>query len=123
MELIALKPLALDTLVYRTTDGAFHLTIIAKITVDIATGQLVAPEPVRGDVLHDTGRSLRVASDFVPRRARADVTFAGTAYAKEVRFSVAGIDKTLRIVGPPIPVTYERAFGGPSSKTNPVGTA
>lgn len=128
MELVALKPLALDTLVSRTDEGVFHLTVIAKLTFDLETGAPVEPEPVRGDVLHHGGRSLRVASDLVPRRARADVTFAGTAHAAAVRFALlsrdgaALFDKSLRIVAPPIPLTYERAFGGPGSKTNPIGT-
>jgi uncharacterized protein YjbI with pentapeptide repeats len=127
VELVALKPLALDTLVSRTADGAFHLTIIAKLAFDL-TGALIDPEAIRGDVLNEGGRSLRVASDFVPRRARADVTFAGTAHSDLVRVVVAPragaplLDKTLRIVGAPVAVTYEHAFGGGGSKTNPVGT-
>lgn len=129
MELIALKPLALETLVFRSAEGAFRLTIIAKATFDLRSGELIDPDPIRADVLHDNGRSLRVASDLVPRRGRADVTFAGRAHATHVRFAVLPrhgaplLDKRLRIVSPPVPLTYEHAFGGASSKTNPVGTA
>jgi uncharacterized protein YjbI with pentapeptide repeats len=129
VELVALKPLALETLVFRTTEGAFHLAVIARATFDLKSGELLDPEPVRGDVLHQGGRSLRVASDLVPRRARADVTFAGHAHRERVRFTVIPsdgaplVDKTLRVSKPPIEMSYEHAFGGASSKTNPVGTA
>src|SRR5260370_14734255 len=82
IELVALAPLALGTLRWREANGAPRLTIIAKATFEIAPGKAarpIAPFPLFGDLHYEEndGRSLRVASDFVPRKAAADVLFTG----------------------------------------------
>jgi hypothetical protein len=94
----------------------------------------------------DPTRSLRDASDLVPYRPRADVWVVGHAYAprgRAVGVSVARLgvyrgqqvllEKSVHVVGdregpgaPPrpferVPLTYERAYGGPGFDDNPVG--
>ncbi len=94
----------------------------------------------------DAGRSLRVASDSVPMKPRADVTLVGHAFAPErarvrsvvARLFVGELSKAVEVVadrfvdtqgalqdGPPfarMPLVYERAAGGPGT-ANPVGVA
>jgi uncharacterized protein YjbI with pentapeptide repeats len=96
------------------------------------------------------GRSLRVASDFAPHKPSADVLFTGAAYApigervthRSVRLAVmAGstvlVDKKLLAVGSRerdkggtptapqpfahLPLRWELAYGGASSRANPIG--
>jgi uncharacterized protein YjbI with pentapeptide repeats len=107
--------------------------------------------PVSGDVYlnDDPNKSLVYDSDFAPFKPRADVLLIGTAHAPrskgvpflEVRFRVGGLSKTLHVTGQRgweqkllgklivsdpdpfihMPIIYERAFGGPGYKKNPVG--
>ncbi|HEY6461025.1 MAG TPA: DUF2169 domain-containing protein, partial [Polyangiaceae bacterium] len=114
--------------------------------------RLVDPYPLFGDIYFEQndGRSLRVASDFAPVKARADVLFTGAAYApvgervthRTVRLAVARdgtmlFDKKLLVIGsrerdrtgtptPPqpfayVPLRWELAAGGSASRVNPVG--
>jgi uncharacterized protein YjbI with pentapeptide repeats len=109
------------------------------------------PEPVSGDKNRDddTTKSLSYPSDFAPFKPRADILVMATGYAPgkrpvsrlPVRMKVGSVDKTLTLFGPRIwkggilgradasepqsfvslPISYENAFGGPTSKWNPVG--
>lgn len=115
--------------------------------------RLVNPAPILlGDQHHEANvdRSVLAASDVAPYLPRAEVIFAGHAYAPTpspfvpVRLAVVGsrplIDKTLHVYGERmwmdgeqmtapvpftrIPIRYERAFRGPSGfEENPVGMA
>jgi uncharacterized protein YjbI with pentapeptide repeats len=96
------------------------------------------------------GRSLRVASDFAPQKPNVDVLFTGAAYApigervthRSVRLAVTAgstvlVDKKLLAVGSRergkggtptapqpfahLPLRWELAYGGASSRANPIG--
>ncbi|MGD0525200.1 MAG: DUF2169 domain-containing protein, partial [Polyangiaceae bacterium] len=155
LEIAALAPLSVGTLAWRDTAGVQHLTVIAKGTFEIRPdhrARAVDPYPLFGDLYFEEnlGRSLRVASDYVPRKPKVDVLFTGAAYApagervthRSIRLAMAVggktiIDKKLLAVGsrerdksgtptPPqpfvhLPLRWELAFGGASSRTNPIG--
>ncbi|HEX3344417.1 MAG TPA: DUF2169 domain-containing protein [Polyangiaceae bacterium] len=155
MEIAALAPLAVGTLAWRDAAGVLQLTVIAKGTFEIRPdhrARPVDPYPLFGDVYFEEneGRSLRVASDYVPRKPKVDVLFTGAAYApvgervthRSIRLAmaVAGktiFDKKLLAVGsrerdksgtptPPqpfvyLPLRWELAYGGAASRANPVG--
>jgi uncharacterized protein YjbI with pentapeptide repeats len=155
LELSALAPLALGTLAWRDAAGALNLTVIAKVTLEIRPdhrARLADPYPLFGDLYFEEneGRSLRVASDYAPRKAKVDVLFTGGAYApvgervthRSIRLAVALdgkplLDKKLLVVGarerdkggtptPPQPFSYlplrwELAYGGAASQSNPLG--
>jgi uncharacterized protein YjbI with pentapeptide repeats len=154
-EIAALAPLAVGALAWRDAKGTLQLTVVAKATLEIRPdrrARLVAPYPLFGDLYFEEneGRSLRVASDFAPRKPKVDVLFTGAAYApigervshRSIRLAVAAggkplFDKKLLAVGardrdrsgtptPPQPFSYlplrwELAFGGSSSRDNPIG--
>src|SRR5262245_46951474 len=96
----------------------------------------------------DQTRSLRYASDFALAKVAADVTLDGSCYApagrpalaRRVTFAVGQWSKTLTVFGDrvwqrrglaqmpsdpipftSVPLTYERAFGGPGWDENPCG--
>ena len=155
MDLIPLAPLALGALSWRTPAGVQQLTVIAKATFELRhrdAARLVEPYALFDDLHYEEneGRSLRVASDHVPRKASVDVLVTGAVYApvgerigeRLVRFAlVAGdktvLDKRLRAVGARerdacgaigapapfsyLPLRYELAYGGATSKSNPIG--
>jgi uncharacterized protein YjbI with pentapeptide repeats len=109
------------------------------------------PEPVTGDKHRDDDltKSLLYPSDLAPWKPRGDVVVLATAHAPAkrpvtslgVRIKVGPVDKTLAVFGPRVwrrelsgrvvatdpqpfvtlPITYENAFGGATSKRNPVG--
>jgi uncharacterized protein YjbI with pentapeptide repeats len=107
-------------------------------------------EPVAGDVYADDDdtKSLVYASDFAVVKAKVDVTCVGSAYAESgrgvashVEFAFGKLRRRAAVFGDrrwntrlgvrtaptepepfaSIPLTYERAFGGPSHDANPVG--
>jgi uncharacterized protein YjbI with pentapeptide repeats len=155
LEVAALAPLSVGTLAWRDASGDLQLTVIAKATYEIRPdrrARLVDPYPLFGDLYFEenVGRSLRVASDHAPAKARADVLFTGAAYApvgervthRSVRFGVASgskvlFDKKVLVVGsrerdragtptPPqpfayLPLRWEMAYGGAGSRANPIG--
>ncbi len=130
-------------------------TIVAKASFAFPRGaadgplELTAPRPIRRVELHhreSPARSIREAVDAVPLKLKADVLFAGSAFAvggpaAEVRARIAVLrgpstvlDKALRVVGDraapdaapkpfvELPLVYERAAGGIGSAENPLGT-
>ncbi|WP_197041424.1 DUF2169 family type VI secretion system accessory protein [Chondromyces apiculatus] len=124
--------------------------MICKATFALAPGESRLAdhqEPILDLDSHwedDVGRSLRVPSDLVPHKARADVLLVGSAYAPQqipvaavtTRLLVGEVDKSvevqhdrwIRLDGTLLegarfarmPLFYERAGGGPDT-TNPVG--
>ncbi|MFT3772023.1 MAG: DUF2169 domain-containing protein [Minicystis sp.] len=144
-------PVSSATVLYRHR-GQLRLTAVVKATFALVADGImerVAPEEIRRHDEHhdrDPRRSLRAASDLAPYKARADVVVTGFAHAPAGAENIAArvaifrdrsaplVDKALRVVGdrPPgspaprsfrrMPLVYERAFGGPSFRDNPVGT-
>ena len=124
---------------------ALRVTVLAKATFDLVHEQPMrwrAPDPIARRDAHaadDPARSLRVATDVVPYRPRADVTFVGFAYAPPngatattVRLAVYRetkiVERSLHVYGDRDPsgavrpfqrmeLTYERAGASPE---NPV---
>lgn len=155
LEVAALAPLSVATIAWRDAAGVLQLTVVAKATLEIRPdhrARIVDPYPLFGDVYFEEneGRSLRVASDYAPRKPKVDVLFTGAAYApvgehvthRSVRLAMAVsgkslLDKKLLAIGsrerdrsgtptPPQPFTYlplrwELAYGGASSRANPIG--
>src|SRR5580692_1681361 len=108
MELAPLSPLALGWLLWKDAAGVTQLTVVAKATVEIRpdhTARLVDPYPLFGDLYFEEneGRSLRVASDYVPRKPKVDLLFTGAAYApvgervthRSIRLAMAVGGKTI----------------------------
>jgi hypothetical protein len=102
------------------------------------TGDAWTPDGLRpaapGDPT-DASRSIWAPGDLAPFRLQADVLLTGHARLPRgggaVRLYVWGdemlVDKTVQVAdeegdGAPIPLVYERAFGGAGSAENPVGT-
>jgi uncharacterized protein YjbI with pentapeptide repeats len=112
--------------------------------------RLVAPAELVTRDLHyrqDPAHSVDAPSDMAPLTARAGVVLVGHAYAPggrpveavAARLGIARerplLDKTIHVIGDRsparpghvapfqrMPLTYERAFGGPAHDANPVGT-
>lgn len=106
-------------------------------------------QPMMGDVHFDDDeqKSLKYASDFAPKKPRADVLLVGSAHAPRgvavpsltARYRVGGLSKRIEVIGHrtkenrflgkvsapapfvAMPIVYENAFGGPEDKKNPVG--
>lgn len=126
-----------------------ELTIVVKASfalVDSETMALLPPGEIeRSDRTfnqHPT-RSVEAAGELAPHLTRCDVTFVGHAFPAPGAFASAArlalfrdgralIDKTVHVFaerdaqGAPkafekMPLTYERAFGGPGVEANPVG--
>lgn len=139
-----------------STAGRTRATVVVKATFYLVRGgpmRLVSPAPILvGDQHHEgsVDRSVLAPSDVAPYLPRAEVLFAGHAYAPTpspfvpVRLAVVGsrplIDKTLHVYGERmwiegdqttapvpftrIPIRYERAYrGAPGFEENPVGMA
>ena len=130
---------------------AFSLTAIVKGTFRLHSGEepVLAEEqlPLTGDQFEseDPSKPLRYASDFAPFKPRADVMLVGTCHSPNgslatdvrARLQVGPLEKILTIYGDcyrtkdgfhsdPIPfitmpLSWERAFGGPDFERNPLG--
>jgi uncharacterized protein YjbI with pentapeptide repeats len=126
------------------------LTVVAKATCDLVDGEparvrdeaeLPAPAVFESD---SPQASLRYASDYAVKKERADVTLVGHAHAPggaaqrmEVGLSFgagdARIARRMAVIADRawgaepttsfsrMPLTWERAFGGPELEANPVG--
>lgn len=149
----ALGPIAADAIVWRLRAGreaSLRVSVAVKATFALVPGgtaRLTAPvDLARNDVSfeRDPSQSLQHASDLVPYRPMADVTFLGHAYAPpgrvvpamSVRLAVyrgtALVDRTLHVIGDRapgeaqpapfarMPIRYERAA---RSDDNPFGRA
>ncbi len=126
-------------------------TFIVKGAFRLRPGRAAAPVEEHPDptgdeyVEQDPKRALRYAMDFAYLKPRADLTLMGTCHAPggkpvtatTVSFQVGQYAKRLAVIGdrtwrgfmgptPPapfarMPVTYERAYGGPGFAPNPLG--
>ncbi len=155
MQLVPLAPVAVDSLSWRTPAGADQLTVIVKATFELRhrkVARLIEPYALFEDLHYEEndGRSLRVASDYVPRKPSVDVIVTGAVYAppgervaeRMVRFALLAGEKSIfekriraiggrerdaaGVVGAPapfayLPLRYELAYGGATSKSNPIG--
>ncbi|MBI5017313.1 MAG: DUF2169 domain-containing protein [Deltaproteobacteria bacterium] len=157
MVIVNETPLAVAPFVTMGGPGRCRLTLILKGTYALSPGTVAvpAPEPLlpTGDEPYpddeDGTGSLRYASDFVPRKPKADLLLVGTCHAPggtsatscRVTFGVGGRKKTLRVTGDrtwrsvggvafgvtepepftSMPLRYERAFGGKGFASNPLG--
>ncbi len=134
-------------LLWESSPGRSMLTVIVKITFQLAHGEpaSIAPvqEPLSGDRPWEgaTQRVLFYPSDWAPQKKRPEVMVVGCAYAPDnkpadkvvVRLTCGEINKAIRVMGdrlrigssvsPPqpftrMPLTAERAL---QSKNNPAG--
>jgi hypothetical protein len=148
MQLVALSPVHVASLVWARDARTFVLTVVCKASFDLLPGEMRLS--AQQDVINeqdqrwedDPARSVHAPGDLMPFKPRADVTLVGTAFAphgKAVRSLVArlvsgSIDKAIAVYGDRprpghpepalftrMPLRYERAAGGPGT-TNPVGT-
>lgn len=150
MELLSYGPFRVAALHWRMVTGSPALTVVCKVTLRLHPGKMeissVQEEPWEEDTYwdDDSRRSLSMATDFVPYKAKAEVLLVGSAFApdqKPARSWTAqlmvgpvhkvvevhadrafGLDGELRESGSVtrVPLLYERAAGGPDS-INPVG--
>ncbi|TKD09135.1 DUF2169 family type VI secretion system accessory protein [Polyangium fumosum] len=151
MDVVSTCPLSAWGFVWQTSAGATAQTVVVKATFQLAPGESVLAKEQDGAVEEDEfwdddpTRSVRVASDKVPYKARADVMLVGHAYAPEkqpvrslpVRLVVGELDKSIEVWCDRVfraqdgqllegqrfvkmPLRWERAAGGPETN-NPVG--
>jgi uncharacterized protein YjbI with pentapeptide repeats len=151
MELVNESGLEAAWIVSQIQPPAFALTVIVKGTFQLGPGKpaLRAEKqlPLTGDKFEsdDPTKSLRYPFDFAPFKPRADVLLAGTCYAPggqpaeavTVGLRVGAMSKSLVVCGDrewtarsratapkrfaTMPLTWERAFGGPGFDRNPLG--
>ncbi len=146
------RPVPTSTVVWQPRPGVQAVTVVAKLTYDLAPGVLTlsaAQEPLfEADTYWDDDprRSLTTASDLAPRKSRVDVVLVGSAFATGgrptttlvARLDVGAMSKSIEVhgdralsphgePGPASPfarmrLTYERTLGGPTT-WNPAGVA
>lgn len=142
-------PAAVATVLFRE-NGVVHVVAIVKATFtfsDQGTVRLGRPDPIVTAEVHrlnNPTRSIVATSDLAPRIPAADVVLLGQAYAPggsgthaRARLSVGRgdevvVDKVVHVVGDrkgntvkpfrSMPLVYEKAFGGPGFRDNPIGT-
>ncbi len=150
MHVISTCSLPVASLLWQPQPSVWMLTVVCRATFQLRPGESVLAPDQEDPIEHDdhwnddAGRSLRVASDLVPMKPRADITLVGHAFAPGhaavrslvVRLLVGELDKSIEVLGdrsfdqdgtlhegPPfsrMPLVYERAAGGPDT-ANPVG--
>jgi hypothetical protein len=150
MELVSLCPLRAASIVWQPARGAYALTVVVRATFDLAPAESPLakhqehPSDADNHWNDDPARSVHVASDLAPFKARADITLVGHAFApraEPVHSLVAGllvgeVDKSIEVFGQrtftqagelregarftKMPLRWERAAGGPDTM-NPVG--
>lgn len=151
MDLLTLCPFVTSKLIWRAHSGVYALSVIVKATFVLRPGtSTVAPDqdPIaeRDQFLdNDYRRSVRIPSDVVPYKPRADVLLVGRACAPGnqpvrslvTRFVVGEMDKSIEVWCDrafrmldgqllegkrfaEMPLVWERASGGADS-ANPVG--
>jgi len=147
---LTLAPPVSGTVLFRDGAGNLHVTVIVKATYALKPGALavpVAPLPLTEDTPRDgvATNSLYAASDFAPCKLRADVVVVGrihpvslTTMRQVVGFALARgpnvlLTKRLVAIGDrsrpdaepsklaEMPLCWERTWGGPSCRDNPVG--
>ncbi|RZO56359.1 MAG: DUF2169 domain-containing protein [Sandaracinaceae bacterium] len=150
MELLKDTPLEVGWLTWSPNPGRTALTVAVKATFDLAeSGEATLAEAQRfvtGDEHHedDVERSLRWASDLAPLKPRGECWVVGGFHAPHglpvttsmVAFQIGPVGKRLAVAGDRVwratgpsepseittmPLSWERAFGGPGLAANPVG--
>src|SRR5579863_5215141 len=87
MLVVGVAPLEVGSLVWQGERGAVWLTVVCKATYRVLPGHLeisAEREPVLAEDMHvdgDPKKTVYAPADLVPRKARADVTLVGHAYA------------------------------------------
>jgi uncharacterized protein YjbI with pentapeptide repeats len=149
-DVLAVSPVACAAVAWRAA-GALRVTVVVKATFALTPdheASLVDPAPLEREDRYqdqDPSRSLRRGSDLAPYLPGAGVVLIGHAYAPSgspvtglaVRLAIYGdeplLDKTVHVYGDvptggsaptpflKMPLAYERAYGGPSVPSNPVG--
>lgn len=147
--IVPVGPVAVATMVFREAE-LLNVVAIVKATFAFehhGPMRPAAPEPVTPHEVHrmnNPTRSVSATSDLVPRLPGADVLVLGQAHApggsatQVVARLVVGrgdttlLDKSILVVGDrkgsqikpfrSIPLVYEKAFGGPGFRDNPLGT-
>lgn len=140
-------PVASATMLFRES-GLLHVTAIVKASFAFGAPMTVtAPEPIHPREVHrmnNPARSISATSDLVPKLPGADVLLLAQAYAPggsattvRARLSVGRgdavlLDKSVLVVGDQkgsdikpfrsIPLVFERTYGGPGFRDNPLGT-
>lgn len=111
MDLVTLCPFVASKIVWQANSGAFALTVIVKATFVLQPGTAelaLEQEPIiEQDRFYDDDprRSIRVPSDVVPYKPRADVMLVGHAHAPGkqpvrslvTRFVVGEMDKSIEV--------------------------
>ncbi|MEJ7730194.1 MAG: DUF2169 domain-containing protein [Polyangiaceae bacterium] len=113
MEVVALCPFSVGTLVWRSPRGDWTLTTCVKATFRLEHGRDLGLHPTQdpvsgerrfGDAEH---ASLQAPGDLVPFKPRADVCLVGHAFAPTgqavealvARLSVGEVDKAIGLIG------------------------
>ncbi|WP_437538988.1 DUF2169 domain-containing protein [Sorangium sp. So ce726] len=152
MEVLAVGPLPVASLLWQPRPGAWMFTFVCKATFVLRPGESpLAPEQealLEADAhwRDDPAFSLYASTDIVPIRPRVDVVLVGHAFAPGqalvrslvARLAIAEIDKSIEVVcdrsvtkdgaareGQPfarMPLLWERAAGG-ADTVNAVGAA
>jgi hypothetical protein len=150
MQVVSSAALPHTSVLWASRPQGWMLTVLCKATFVLAPGASPLAEAQEDIALgdehwnDDPRRSLRVASDVVPFKPRADVLLVGTAYAPSMaparsivtRLVVGEVDKSVEVSQDRwfqadgsvvegqrfsrMPLVYERAGGGPDTP-NPVG--
>jgi uncharacterized protein YjbI with pentapeptide repeats len=143
VEVRALGPVAAGAMVWRYR-GAPHITAIVKATFTMTPNGVMtvsAPDELQPADAYQDGdprRSVIAVGDRVPYRGKADIMVTGSAHPAQgfgreaaarlvvQRGHTTVLDKSIHVadVAPfaQMPIVYERAFGGPETDDNPIGT-
>ncbi|MDI1435957.1 DUF2169 family type VI secretion system accessory protein, partial [Polyangium sorediatum] len=150
MHIVSNAPFPCASLIWPNRAQGWVFTVVCKATFSLAPGTSPLaedPEDIAAADEHwddDTNRSLRVPSDVVPFKPRADVLLVGSAHAPQqvparsvvARLLVGEVDKSIEVTQDRwfqpdgslaegqrftrMPLVFERAGGGPDT-ANPVG--
>lgn len=150
MELVKDTPMEVGWLVWSPNRGRTAITVSVKATFDLpeeGVAELAAEQrPLTGDEHHDDDieRSLRWGSDLELLKPQGECWVVGSFHAPHglpvdrsvAAFSVGSVGKQVAVSGDRVwrtggagqaaeitslPLTWERAFGGPGFDANPVG--
>ncbi len=150
MELVKDTPMEVAWHAWQARPSQWSLTVVVKATFELVPeGECaLAREQAlpTGDEHHDDDaeRSLRYASDLDPLKPRGECMVIGSFHApggrpvtqSKVAFQIGSIGKQLAVIGDrawhlgrasdpspmtTMPLSWERAFGGPGFADNPVG--
>ncbi len=141
--------LSVTTFPWRFRPGEDSLVVVAKLSLELRPGRVATPldesAPLSGEEHWDDliTASLRAGGDLAPLKLRADVWVSGHAHpepgatASPLGLSFGPLERRGAVIGDrrwdgvgvtspepmrgPVPLRYERAFGGLGYAANPVG--